>query len=568
MPRLAIALLLALTSAPLLAQAPNFVISDPPPTFTNNYPAQKRVIPVDDANGDGIDDFAVVGSNNTWQVRSGTNGVVLGTVGTPIIAPGPVREAICLGDVSGDGLGDLAVIEGLTMRLYPTGQSIPIWSVTLTQFVGTFSPAIPEPQLARLPDVDGDGIDDVAIGISATYLTIALSLAPGGGAPGAPIIPPGAPLPTDVEVRSGATGALITTVPSPLPAPDTRYVASAGDINGDGTPDLIVQSTLGTTTTVWIHDASNGAILTSYPLTPYAFPGELSGVADIDGDGLPDFCAADPTFNGQGAVHAYSAVNGAHIGSVLGEPGDSFGLKPHLGDHDGDGILDVAATAYGAGFTGGHVRVGSFATGRLLADTRVSGLPMQGGILTDTNGDGLDELLAGGTNVSGTYATGWAGRRGLSGEAAGNTAMPDVDADLLKISGSAGDGYRRVDLALDQPFSIDVDALPVAPGAAFSYAIFGFLGVPRAVDAFDLGPGTGAMAFLPAAAYAAGVPVLFTLATDVPGLPGTIVQTGPAPQTIGVPAGLPVAIDITLQALVFEPGSLLRKTNGILVSVR
>jgi FG-GAP repeat len=227
-------------------------------------------------------------------------------------------------------------------------------------------------------DFDGDGFADLAVAapsedvgdiLDAGNVTVAYGTASGLTASGAEV------------VRQGLSG-----VPG-VPEQQDWFgsAVSAGDFDGDGFDDLAVGasqedsgSILNSGNVTVVYGTASGLIggrsqVLRHGLAPVGqaleeedWFGETTAVGDVDGDGFDDLVVAAP-FEDVGSVGAAgnaSLVFGSATGlgggratvtlrqGLGGLPGtaealDFFGLRMTVGDFDGDGFDDVAASAPG-----------------------------------------------------------------------------------------------------------------------------------------------------------------------------------------------------------------------------
>lgn len=221
-----------------------------------------------------------------------------------------------------------------------------------------------------------------------------------------------------------------------------------------------------------------GAIASSAPLcaqsTLVTLPGpadtalgsSIAGAGDLDGDGIPDLAVGMPrtsTANGafSGRVRVYSGAFLVHgTGPAVlrewdGDPGISVGLGGALAagrDVDGDGVPDLVAGATGDDQGGllmdcGLVRVYSGGSGAVLASFHGGGhkgLGASVAFVGDVNGDGYEDVAGGATGfVIGQVFPGrawvWSGEW-IAKTAAGQTPLTPMELHAL-VGIAGGDSF-------------------------------------------------------------------------------------------------------------------------------
>lgn len=260
--------------------------------------------------------------------------------------------AIRIGDANGDLVADLLVG---APNSSPGGASnageIAVVSgssgIRLTTILGTTALERFGSALARIGDVTGDGIAEIAVGVPGA----------GGG------LQFGA-----VRILHGATFAVLGTIPGT--SPNGRFgegLASLDDVNGNGTLDFAVaapgHTPLGITNAgaVFVIDGGSGATLRTFPGLA-AFDALGTGIAstsDLNGDGKRDLLIGSPGFDplagtGAGRVRAVDPTNGATLWTFDGPIANEavgFAVDGTL-DLDQDGLGDVVVGAPGAAPSG------------------------------------------------------------------------------------------------------------------------------------------------------------------------------------------------------------------------
>ena len=226
-------------------------------------------------------------------------------------------------------------------------------------------------------DVNGDGVEDIAVGAPGPFGFVPL--------PCDPTAPPCHPPEWGrVFVFSGATGAMIRKI---VPAPEFFAfgfsLAALGDVNGDGVPDLAVgapELLNNRWGEVYAFSGATGGQLWVFREPPYpgkqaiASLGEfMAPVGDLNGDGRRDLLVAAPFHDNTGAgtllggaVFVLSGANGALIRShQAASPVDNGffgGTLSAIGDQNGDGVEDYLIGHRGTD----EVLLFSGATGSLL----------------------------------------------------------------------------------------------------------------------------------------------------------------------------------------------------------
>ena len=267
-------------------------------------------------------------------------------------------------DLDGDGLADVVIsapnarvdgnVRGVVSARSPAnGKEIWQRSGSDTENLGW--------DLARAGDQNGDGIADVFAG--------APSVDAGG-----------------VKLLSGKDGTVLRTYTPPAAVQSFGwYVASVGDLDGDGRADLAVGAPLEPGVAeakmggAWALSTRDGRVLHHWQGTAKldGFGEVVAPVGDLDGDRVGEIAVSSPRTNDQtrslpGEVFIYSGKTGNTLRHWVGkQPGELYGrMTVSAGDVDGDGIDDVAIGApwYAVGERTrvGRVEIRSGRTGKTL----------------------------------------------------------------------------------------------------------------------------------------------------------------------------------------------------------
>ena len=174
------------------------------------------------------------------------------------------------------------------------------------------------------------------------------------------------------------------------------YVA-AGDVNGDGKDDIIVAPDAGMPPIVRVFDGNSGDTLRSFFAYSSFFTGGVRVAAgDVNGDGTADIITgAGP--GGGPQVKVFNGANfGLHKSFFAFNSNFTGGVYVAAGDVNGDGKADIIT---GAGPGGGpHVSVFDGASNQLLRSFFAFNSTFQGGVRVgagDVNGDGRADIITG-----------------------------------------------------------------------------------------------------------------------------------------------------------------------------
>ena len=192
---------------------------------------------------------------------------------------------------------------------------------------------------------------------------------------------------------------------------------AAGDVNGDGALDVITGAGTGSTGGhVKVFDGRNGATLSSFLAFAPSFTGGVRVAAgDVNGDGRADIVVGAGAGGGP-QVKVFSGADGSVLKSFFAFPPTfTGGVRVAVGDVNGDGRGDII-TAAGAG-GGPHVKVFNGNTGATLLDFFSYANTFQGGVNVaagDVNGDGYADIITGaGPGAAGGHVKVFDGKSGV-----------------------------------------------------------------------------------------------------------------------------------------------------------
>jgi hypothetical protein len=203
----------------------------------------------------------------------------------------------------------------------------------------------------------------------------------------------------EVRVYDARTGALKLDFYAYNPAFTGGVRVAVGDVNGDGTPDIITGTGPGSAPEVRVFDGNTGAMLYDFFAYSPAFTGGIFVAAgDINGDGAADIITG-PDVGGGPEVRVFGG--GAMGGRLLRDffaytPSFTGGVRVAAGDITGAGRADII-TGTGPG-SAPEVRVFSGLDGSLMRDFFAYTPSFTGGLFVaagDVNGDRMADIITG-----------------------------------------------------------------------------------------------------------------------------------------------------------------------------
>jgi hypothetical protein len=393
----------------------------------------------EDLDGDGVCDVLAgngllapggFGSSGGLSVTSEATLNLLGEVFGNAFASEVGFGFTILGDFDGDGFRELALLEPggpddtgkNVVQVVSGADGHELFRFSLAGSVGQQGG-----EIVRIGDVNGDGIEDLAVETS-TFGWVTSS----------------------AEIHSGADGSLLgSLVP---PAGFLQHIASAVDFSGR--PLLALSASQ--PAAVYVFDLTTNALVTTFTSFTWFYASSVSCAGDLDRDGNVDWVVQDGS---SGSIDAFSGATGATLWTSSVTFGAGAGVVG-TGDIDGDGIADVLVSF--GGYVGGSVQALSGKSGSQIfkMTSNANGFGASAVSLGDVNGDGVDDFAVGASDAnaaeSGSVFLYSGATRALLDRIDGDDAWLQLGTTLPKLPW--GDDTR-----------IDGDAIPDLVSGGYAY---------------------------------------------------------------------------------------------------
>lgn len=344
-----------------------------------------------------------------WQINDGAPPAVPLYDAQTTFGPGFLQIPLFVtsADFNGDGKPDLAVANGNSS----------VVTVLLGSGTGTFVPWTDlttgtNPRSIAIADVNSDGKPDLAVANRDAH-TVSVLLGNGNG------------------TFTGTTSIPIPKVAS-FASEATPVSVSIADMNRDGKPDLLVANDNSGDVTLFLgngngsFDGGTNIITGSFASNPKSV-----AVADINGDGKPDFVVAN-----QGANNVAVLIGNGN-GTFAAATTFAAGASPTFvasADLNGDGKFDLAVANRDSNNI--SVLLGNGNGGFAAATNFTAGRSPVSVVIADVNGDGRLDLTAANSdtnNISVLLGNGDGSFAAATNFAAGSSpqsvAIADVDSD-------------------------------------------------------------------------------------------------------------------------------------------
>ncbi|MFZ1801239.1 MAG: FG-GAP-like repeat-containing protein, partial [Chitinophagaceae bacterium] len=280
-----------------------------------------------DLDGDGKPDLVATNwiSNNVSVFRNtSVSGTVSFAAKSDLIA-GTAPSSVSIGDIDGDGKPDLVITNGNSFDITIRRNTSTIGNISFAN--GNYFPTGTYPNSVVIRDFDGDGKPDLGISLgSANKMEI---------------------------YRNTSTKGIISLVDrKDYAAGNGPFWIAAGDLDGDGKPDLAVPNNQSTTLSIYRNISTPGVIsfATKVDFFVGLYPQHVA-IGDLDGDGKPDLAVGNNA-NFRAIVTVFKntcSVGSISFASKFDYTFNNWGPRDiEIGDVDGDKLPDIIVSTYGS----------------------------------------------------------------------------------------------------------------------------------------------------------------------------------------------------------------------------
>ncbi len=341
-------------------------------------------VSIGDIDGDGKPDLALPNfGSSTFSVLRNTS-----TSGSVSFAPkldsatGGHASSLSIGDVDEDGKLDIVIVNYVynTISVFKNTSTAGSISFAAKQSFPTGN----SPSGAVIADIDGDGKPDIAV---VNYSDNTIS----------------------VLRNTGSSGVVSFAVNTDFAVGNLPNSITAGDFDGDGKLDIAVTNSGAATISILKNTSSIGSVSFAAKVD-YTSGTSPDGIAagDIDGDGKPEIAVTNNTSN---TISIFRNTGSAGTISFAAKADFVAGAGTHglsISDLDGDGMLDIAA----ANHTDNSISIfknistiGTISFNAKVDFTTGAGSFPQNPAIGDLDGDGRSDITAANNNGTGSAAT-------------------------------------------------------------------------------------------------------------------------------------------------------------------